>query len=100
MRCLYCGSIMSAHRVELVEGHTLSETSGNLGGNQDAWRAAMACSACRSTGPSATGGSPQEALARAVTRQETLMGRRDETKEAPEGDRHCYSIINSPVRRW
>jgi hypothetical protein len=77
MRCRYCGSIMSAHRVELVDGHTLSDTPGELGGNQDAWRAAMACSACRSTGPSATGASPEEALDRAVARQRQLVDRLD-----------------------
>lgn len=77
MRCRYCGSIMSAHRVELVDGHTLSGTPGEPGGNQDAWRAAMACSACRSTGPSATGASPEEALDRAVARQRQLVDRLD-----------------------
>ena len=77
MRCRYCGSIMSAHRVELVDGHTLGDTPGELGGNQDAWRAAMACSACRSTGPSATGASPEEALDRAIARQQQLVNRLD-----------------------
>lgn len=37
----------------------------------------MACSACRSTGPSATGASPKEALDRAIARQQQLVNRLD-----------------------
>jgi hypothetical protein len=101
MRCGYCGAIMTSHRVELVDGHTLGDTSGELGGNQDAWRAAMACPTCRSTGPSATGASPKEALDRAAARQKSLMEGRHEAKETLGGSPRCSSVISGPIpRTW